>query len=102
MLKPQPMSRKKLTLLLVVLLFFLSATIFLLYKNFLVKKRYFRETFQFGRDSISERILEKEFAPFSKLINDLFQREDFKFLKIHGQLPVEKGETGRSNPFMPF
>lgn len=24
------------------------------------------------------------------------------FLKIHGDLPVEKGETGRDNPFIPY
>ena len=24
------------------------------------------------------------------------------FLKSHGQLPIEKGETGRDNPFIPY
>lgn len=24
------------------------------------------------------------------------------FLKIHGQIPVEKGTTGRTNPFIPY
>jgi hypothetical protein len=32
---------------------------------------------------------------------DFFNNTILPFLKLYGDLPVEKGETGRSNPFIP-
>lgn len=46
---------------------------------------------------VSEQRLKKIDLDFSFLIQIILP-----FLKSHGDLPVEKGETGRSNPFIPY
>jgi len=33
---------------------------------------------------------------------DFLNQTILPFLKIHGDIPVEKGETGRTNPFIPY
>lgn len=33
---------------------------------------------------------------------DFLNQTILPFLRIHGDIPVEKGETGRTNPFTPY
>lgn len=54
-----------------------------------------------GEDNRSAIILEKQLKKidldFTFLIETILP-----FLKSHGNLPLEKGETGRSDPFTPY
>ena len=47
--------------------------------------------------AISEKKLERINLDFSFLVDKMLP-----FLKSHGDLPIEKGETGRDNPFIPY
>jgi hypothetical protein len=46
---------------------------------------------------ITERRLEK-----IKLDIEFLTKELLPALKIHGDLPIKKGETGRDNPYLPY
>ena len=46
---------------------------------------------------IAEKKLERISLDFDFLVETMLP-----FLKSHGDLPVEKGETGRDNPFIPY
>jgi len=50
-----------------------------------------------GGSSVSDEKLKKLNLDFDFLNNKILS-----FLKIHGQIPVEKGEAGRDNPFIPY
>lgn len=98
-LKQQALNSKKQILLLVI---FLIITLFLLYKNFWSRKIPQQHYYKDG-EFTEEQVLEKEgFISLSELIKRLFQEDKFESLKPHGELPVEKGKKGRSNPFIPF
>jgi hypothetical protein len=51
--------------------------------------------------SQSALILEEKLKKI-KLDFDFLNEKILSFLKIHGDLPVEKGETGRDNPYIPY
>ncbi|OGZ32949.1 MAG: hypothetical protein A2V69_03015 [Candidatus Portnoybacteria bacterium RBG_13_40_8] len=51
--------------------------------------------------SQSALILEEKLKKI-KLDFDFLNEKILSFLKIHGDLPVEKGETGRDNPYVPY
>jgi hypothetical protein len=104
MLKQQALTQKKQFFLLVVLIIFLTATVFLLYKNFWSKKglRISPEQSFIFKEPLGESFEEEGFIPLSELTKRLFQEDKFKVLEPHGKLPVKVGKTGRSNPFMPF
>ena len=50
-----------------------------------------------GTGSILEQSLRKTELDFS-----FFTETILSFLKIHGEIPVERGATGRVNPFVPY
>jgi hypothetical protein len=50
-----------------------------------------------GTGSILEQSLRKTELDFS-----FFTETILSFLKIHGEIPVEIGATGRVNPFVPY
>lgn len=46
---------------------------------------------------VAEKKLERISLDFDFLVETMLP-----FLKSHGNLPIEKGETGRDNPFIPY
>ncbi len=104
MLREQPISRKKQSFLLGMLIIILIITGFLIYKFFILEKGAgfpFLEKVPIFKES-REEIISGEFVPLSELVKKLFENEKFRVLKPHGQLPVEVEKVGRSNPFVPF
>ena len=58
-------------------------------------------TIPISQRSQSALILEERLKKI-KLDFDFLNEKILSFLKIHGDLPVEKGETGRDNPYVPY
>jgi len=58
-------------------------------------------TIPISQRSQSALILEERLKKI-KLDFDFLNEKILSFLKIHGDLPVEKGETGRDNPYIPY
>lgn len=50
-----------------------------------------------GVSAVSEERLKQINLDF-----EFLNEKILSFLKIHGDIPVEKGETGRDNPFNPY
>jgi hypothetical protein len=50
-----------------------------------------------GGSAVPEERLKKINLDF-----DFLNEKILSFLKIHGNIPVQKGETGRDNPFNPY
>jgi len=46
--------------------------------------------------------LDAKLGKIDKLDFEFLNEKILSFLKIHGKLPVEKGTTGRENPFIPY
>ncbi|PJE57492.1 MAG: hypothetical protein COU82_01685 [Candidatus Portnoybacteria bacterium CG10_big_fil_rev_8_21_14_0_10_38_18] len=47
-------------------------------------------------------LLDEKLKRINKLDFEFLNEEILSFLKIHGNLPVQKGATGRENPFIPY
>ncbi len=56
-----------------------------------------QEGAQQARSSVVEEKLKKINLDF-----DFLNEKILSFLKIHGDLPVKKGTTGRENPYIPY
>ena len=47
-------------------------------------------------------LLDEKLRRINKLDFEFLNEKILSFLKIHGNLPVQKGATGRENPFIPY
>ena len=47
-------------------------------------------------------LLDEKLKIINKLDFEFLDEEILSFLKIHGNLPVQKGAAGRENPFIPY
>jgi len=56
---------------------------------------------QYTKQQLSSIVLEEKLKKVDLNI-DFFNQTILPFLKLHGDLPVKKGETGRLNPFTPY
>jgi flagellar basal body-associated protein FliL len=47
-------------------------------------------------------LLDEKLRRINKLDFEFLNEKILSFLKVHGNLPVQKGATGRENPFIPY
>ena len=98
-------QRKRQQILLFVGIGVVIITLLVLYFNFWKKEVPPEEgtslAIPISQRSQSEQILEEKLKKI-KLDFDFLNDTILSFLKIHGDLPVEKGETGRDNPYVPY
>lgn len=97
MLAPKKVSGKKITIYSLILIIVLAGVGILIYKNFIAQGKKGKAVLTPSpQEQILPSRLEVNF-PGEVLKNPLLNN-----LKMHGQLPVEAGEQGRTNPFQKF
>jgi len=102
-------QRKRQKILLIIALAILVIAVIILYFGFwgkgapvseeiVISEEGFEAPVQEQRQSL---VLETKLKRI-KLDIDFLKETILPFLEVHGDLPVEKGETGRDNPFIPY
>lgn len=101
-------QRKRQKILLIIVLGILIIAGLILYftlwqENGIISKELFSEdkAADLNQNQRTELILEERLKK-TELDFSFLTQTILSFLKIHGQIPIEKGATGRVNPFVPY
>ena len=97
-------QRKRQQILLFVTFGILLATFLILYFGFFKKESAPEEATPISQTgpATGQSVATEEKLKKINLDFEFLNEKILSFLKIHGDLPVEKGTTGRENPYLPF